>query len=99
MWCPEDTMADDSYILFNKTPSQLRLVGARGGRACARNRRLRRPLPLTLPAAIPLRAEPQETTAQAIALLEARFPWLRRGERPRTHPENRGHGNPHTKSV
>jgi hypothetical protein len=37
-------MADPSYTLFNKTTEQLRLLGARGGRAFGRNQRARRAL-------------------------------------------------------
>src|SRR5579862_3175606 len=33
MWCPAYNMADYSHILFNKSPSQLRLPGWRGGKA------------------------------------------------------------------
>jgi hypothetical protein len=71
MWCPqEDTMADYSHILFHKTLSQLRLLGARGGR------------PLLPPfLAVPLPVAPGESTAQAVAALDARFPWLRRAEK------------------
>ena len=69
-------MADHSHILFNKSPLQLRLLGARGGRAYARNQRVRRALMPTPPAPNPWRAAPQETTAQAIAVLDAQFPWL-----------------------
>jgi hypothetical protein len=70
-------MSDYSYILFNKSPDQLRRLGARGGRAHARNQRARRTRMLTPPETVLLRAEPQETTAEAIALLDAQFPWLR----------------------
>ena len=77
MWCPEDTMTDYSYILFNKSPAQLRRLGARGGRAHARNRQARRARMPTSPEAVSLRATPRETTAEAIALLDAQFPWLR----------------------
>jgi hypothetical protein len=69
-------MADYSHILFNKSPLQLRQLGARGGRAYGRNQRLRRALRPASPEAVPLRAAPQETTAKAIAMLETRFPWL-----------------------
>ena len=63
-------------ILFNLTPEQLRHIGARGGRARARNWRLRqRALAAGLPRPRPARP-PVETTAQAIARLEAQFPWL-----------------------
>src|ERR1700692_860865 len=68
--------------LFNKSPLQLRLIGARGGRDFGRNQRLRRALlPTTPPDAVPLRAALLPTTAQAIAMLDAQFPWLRAAER------------------
>jgi hypothetical protein len=70
-------MADPSYILFNKTLEQARQLGARGGRAYASNQRARRArLPAPLPT-VPLRQAPRETTAEAIAVLDAQFPWLR----------------------
>src|ERR1017187_491322 len=71
MWCPETTMADPSYILFNKTLEQARRLGARGGRASA-------PLPT-----VPLPLAPTETTAEAVAVLDAQFPWLRGAEKRR----------------
>jgi hypothetical protein len=77
MWCLETTMADPSYILFNKTLEQARRLGARGGRAYACNQRARRArMPAPLPT-VPLRLAPRETTAEAIAVLDAQFPWLR----------------------
>ena len=76
-------MADYSYILFNKTPSQLRLLGARGGRAYGRNRRKRLALlPAPTPQLASLRPAPRETTTEAIARLEAQFPWLRSANGP-----------------
>jgi hypothetical protein len=70
-------MTEYSYILFNQSPEQLRRLGARGGRAHARNQRARRvPTPPPPPAGPPP-AVPQETAAQAIRMLEAQFPWLR----------------------
>ena len=74
-------MTNYPYILFNKSPLQLRLIGARGGRTFGHNLRARRALMPTTPATIPWRAPPAETTASAIALLDARFPWLRGVER------------------
>src|ERR1022692_2609262 len=77
MWCPETTMADPSYILFNKSLEQARRLGARGGRAHACNQRARRarmPTPLTT---VPLRLAPRETTAQDIAVLDAQFTCVR----------------------
>jgi hypothetical protein len=61
---------------------QLRLLGARGGRAFGRNQRTRRALispPKAVP--VPLRAALRPTTAEAIALLDTQFPWLRGAER------------------
>src|ERR1019366_8409384 len=76
-------MPDYSYILFNKTPLQLRSLGARGGRPFGRNQRARRArlaaMP-TPPQTAPLCAAPGPTTADAIALLDAQFPWLRSAE-------------------
>ena len=75
-------MTNYPYILFNKSPLQLRLIGARGGRAFGRNQRLRRArLPTTPPDAVPRSAPLLPTTAEAIALLDAQFPWLRAAER------------------
>lgn len=59
--------------LFNKTPEQCRRVGARGGRASALNRRLRRQ------AEPPVLPEPEfdpETAHEASTLLDERFPRL-----------------------
>lgn len=67
-------MTDYSYILFK----QLRRIGARGGRAAARNRRakLRADAPPTQEPAP--RVDPDaETATEAIAALDAQFPWLR----------------------
>jgi hypothetical protein len=77
---PEQAMADYSYIL-NKTPVQLRLLGARGGRTYGRNQRARRALMRAQPPPVPQRAAPGESTAQAMAALDAQFPWLRCAER------------------
>jgi hypothetical protein len=78
-------MADYSYILFNKDPMQLRLIGARGGRTFGRNQRARRALRLKSPEAIPLHAvtplQRRETTAEALIALDAQFPWLRCAEK------------------
>src|SRR5207253_1139367 len=75
-----DTMAHDVYYHFPQGPGQARRAGARGGKATARNRRQR----LNSAAAeVPdqkTAAAPQfhiETTATAIALLDAQCPWLR----------------------
>jgi hypothetical protein len=74
-------MADYSYILFNKSPLQLRLLGARGGRAYGRNQRARRALLPTPPRAVPPQAAPRHSTAEAVAMLDTRFPWLRGAEK------------------
>jgi hypothetical protein len=62
-------------ILFRKTIEQCRQLGARGGRAHARNLRLRRPqAPVPPVAEIP--GPPSETAHQASLRLDAQFPWL-----------------------
>ena len=72
------------YILFNKSPEQLRRLGARGGRAHGCNQRARRAqMSKPLPTA-PMRVARRETTAQAIAVLDAQFPWLRGAEKRRS---------------
>jgi hypothetical protein len=78
---PEDAMTQYPYILFNKSPEQLRCLGARGGRAYGRNQRIRRALLPTPPLTLPPFAAPQETAAKAIQLLDTQFPWLRGAER------------------
>ena len=60
--------------LFRQTAAQVRRYGARGGRATARNRRLRPAV--VAPPQPEVRSEP-ETTARAITTLNAQFPWLR----------------------
>jgi hypothetical protein len=76
MWVSEDSMTHYPYILFNKSPVQLRQLGARGGKAYGRNQRTRRALMPMPSEAVRLRAEPQQTTAEAVAVLDAQFPWL-----------------------
>ena len=77
-------MADPSYIFFNKSLQQCRSLGAKGGRAFGRNQRARRALTTPPPEILPLPAVAQETTAEAIAVLDSQFPWLRRAEKQ--HP-------------
>ena len=72
------------YALFNKSPLQLRRIGALGGKAYGRNQRARRALLPTSPAATPRCVEPGQTTVEAIAELDARFPWLRCAEKRRS---------------
>jgi hypothetical protein len=67
-------MTQYPYILFNKSPEQLRRLGASGGRAYGRNQRARRALVPTPPQALPPRAVPRETAATAIHLLDTQFP-------------------------
>jgi hypothetical protein len=81
MWCPENTM-NYPYV-FNKSPEQLRLLGARGGRAYGRNQRARRALLVTLPQAVPSRAVSSPTTSESIVALDELFPWLRGAEKRR----------------
>jgi hypothetical protein len=73
-------MTHNFPILFNKSLPQLRLLGARGGRIYGRNQRIRRALMPPVAPAVPARPVPGQTTAQAIALLDAQFPWLRGAE-------------------
>jgi len=77
----EESMNSHSDILFNKTLEQLRRLGARGGRAHARNQRARRALLTALPQPVPPPAAPAETAAEAIAVLDAQLPWLRGAEK------------------
>jgi hypothetical protein len=69
------------YALFNKSPLQLRRIGALGGKAHGRNQRARRALMPAPPAATPLRPAARQSTADAVALLDARFPWLLNAEK------------------
>jgi hypothetical protein len=78
MVVPKGHLMTNPYPLFRQTPQQLRRAGARGGKATARNRRVR------LAAAGPAMGETEvnrtshgETTAAAIAALDLQFPWLR----------------------
>jgi hypothetical protein len=74
--CKENFMTGKP-LLFHQTAEQLRRVSARGGRASARNRRARlRSTAAALPPVLPPPSHAQ-TTAAAIAALEAQFPWLR----------------------
>jgi hypothetical protein len=98
-------MADPSYILFNKTLEQARRLGARGGRAYACNQRARKArMPPPLPR-VPLCPSPRETTAEAIAVLDAQFPWLRdagkrtSGSQPTSAPTVGQDGKPRLEYV
>ena len=75
-------------ILFNKTLEQCRQLGARGGRAFARNQRLRKSQ-TPVPPVPSLPTPPLETVHQASLLLDAQFPWLA-GASPRRRTSLRG---------
>ena len=64
-------------LVFHQSAEQLRRVSARGGRASARNRRARLRNTPSPPPALPPPQPYAQTTAAAIAALEAQFPWLR----------------------
>src|SRR5205807_434318 len=89
-----ESMADTFYR-FHHTPEQQRRFGARGGRAAARNRRARR-LGASAPSVDSVTAKElhAETTAGAIAALDAQFPWLRGAER-RLPANSQSRMNPH----
>ena len=70
----------DRIYTFTKSSEQLRRLGARGGRAYGRNQRARRALVAKPPGSVAARAAPPATTAESIARLDARFPWLRGAE-------------------
>src|ERR1039458_7323509 len=72
-------MTNCPYILFNQSPDQLRRMGARGGKARARNWRARLQTQAQAQARPPMVAaiDPlSETAAEAIVVLDAQFPWL-----------------------
>lgn len=78
-------MTQNPYYSFKKSPEQLRLQGACGGRTFGRNQRLRRRTRLAMPEeALPSRAATLVTAAESIAVLDARFPWLHGAEKRRS---------------
>jgi hypothetical protein len=81
MGCPQRHTMTDRFYIFPTSPEQLRRVGARGGRAYGRNRRARRAPLATPPGIVPPCTAPAATTAESIAALDARFPWLRGAEK------------------
>ena len=77
-------MAHDVYYHFPQTPQQARRVGARGGKATARNRRAHSDSASAEAREAEVEVAPQfplETTATAIARLDAQCPWLRGAEK------------------
>jgi hypothetical protein len=82
-----DAMTHHPYLLFNQSPEELRRIGARGGRAYGRNQRARRQAQLHRP--LELIQRPVETTAEAIAALDAQFAWLRGADKPISTPRRR----------
>jgi hypothetical protein len=77
-------MTNYPWILFNQSPRQLRIIGARGGRAFGRNQRARRALLARMPAppaTAPVCITPGTTATEAVAMLDAQFPWLRAAEK------------------
>ena len=80
MWCRQDTMTNRLYT-FNQTPEQVRRVGARGGRAYGRNRALSALVLVPTKRAVPNSTSRLVTPSESIALLDARFPWLRGAEK------------------
>ena len=69
------TGPSEMQILFNKTLEQCRQLGARGGRAYARNLRLHKSQP-PVEAVAKIPGPPIETAHQASLRLDAQFPWL-----------------------
>ena len=75
-------MTNYPYPLFNQSPEQLRRIGARGGKAQARNRRARQQAPAQVqPQTLVVIHPLAETAAQASRVLDAQFPWLRGAEK------------------
>jgi hypothetical protein len=77
-----DAMTNYPYILFNQSPEDLRRIGARGGRTYGRNRRALRSQGHRPLEAVERPVPPLETTAEAIAALDAQFFWLRGAGEP-----------------
>ena len=82
------------YVMFNQTVDKDRRNGARGGRAFARNLRLRKLLAAASPSPELLRDPEPETAHEASLLLDRQFPWLagafvprRKRVSPRISPE------------
>jgi hypothetical protein len=80
-------MADNSHILFNKSLLQLRSLGRLGAKAYGRNLRARRALTPKPQESVAPRATPGQSTAEAVAALDAQFPWLLRAEKRRSRDQ------------
>ena len=63
-----------SAYLINKTPEDMRRIGAVGGRARGRNLRFRQAQ--QVPVTGELSRPPEETAAEAIRRIDALCPWL-----------------------
>lgn len=75
-------MSHEVYYQFPHTDEQARRAGARGGKTTARHRRQRlegHAAEVAPPQAWPVHF-PRETTAAAMARLDAQYPWLRGAE-------------------
>ena len=83
-WSCQKEPFRDMQILFNKTMEQCRQLGARGGRAYARNLRLRQSQAQVQPVAPP--ELPSETAHEASLRLDAQFPWLAGSFRGKSQP-------------
>ena len=73
-------MTEHPYVLFNKSPEQLRHLGAWGGRTFARNQRVRRALAAPYPSPRRNRRYGGKLQQEAIRVLDALFPWLHGAE-------------------
>ena len=76
------------YVLFNQTTLKNRRNGARGGRAFARNLRLRQLLAPPTPPQAAREEQPPETAHEASLLLDRQFPWLADAFAPRRRRES-----------
>ena len=72
-------MCFGNACLFNKKPEDMRRIGALGGRARARNLRLRKACPVSV--AREISRPHEETAAEAIRRIDALCPWLVGAER------------------
>ena len=73
-------MTEYPYILFNKSPEQLRHLGACGGRAYGRNQRARCALVAAPPEAVATRCHGKRPPKPS-TFWPPSFPWLRGAER------------------